>query len=153
MKRSRFPLLLLFLPGLLSAEVMLQNGVLIDRTLSTSGEETATGQALEKDPAGDDLVLFNNGNALHGSFAGLQDGVLWERADIDRPIRFARDNIRQIIMKHRPSLAMGPDTSFCELVSGDRIPGKILSLDDTTLSLDSAVLGKIDIPRSFSLGW
>lgn len=150
MKFSSLALFLVLLPGLSSSEVMLQNGVLIDRTLAGQKEEEGpSGSPLEKNPAGDDVLLLSEGNVLHGSYGGLMDGVIWERSDIERPIRFAFPNIRQIVRNHQPALKLGPDSSYLHLISGDRIPGKILSLDETTLSIQSEVLGKVEIPRSY----
>lgn len=149
MKFSSLALFLVLFPGLSSSEVMLQNGILIDRTLAGQKEGGPSGSPLKKNPVGDDVLLLSEGNVLHGSYGGLKDGVIWERSDIERPIRFAFPNVRQIVRKYQPALKLGPDSSFLHLISGDRIPGKILSLDETTLSIQSEVLGKVKIPRSY----
>lgn len=100
------------------------------------------------DPAGSDLIRFENGDIMHGEFAGMKDGLLWKRPDIEKPIRFLRtDTIRQIIFNGHEAAQLGDDISYITLISGDRIPGKITAMVDDELSLESPVVGSLTIPR------
>ncbi|MGJ8695303.1 MAG: hypothetical protein ACSHYF_03235 [Verrucomicrobiaceae bacterium] len=101
----------------------------------------------ESDPAGTDLLRFTNGDIMHGEFRGLNDGVIWNRPDIGQPIRFQLNNIRQVIFKGGQNLAATPDQAYVSLISGDQIPGKIISLDDKELLLDSPLTGQLRIAR------
>ena len=101
----------------------------------------------KSDPAGTDIMRFDNGDLIHGKFGGLDDRVLWKRPDIDRLLRVKRDGIRQIVFNSgRPGIHSSK-TSHVSLINGDQIPGKIKSLTDKHLILDSPVLGELKIPR------
>jgi hypothetical protein len=101
----------------------------------------------ESDPSGTDLLRFNNGDIMHGEFAGLKDGILWNRPDVDQPIRFDLKNLRQVVFDGGNNSPAQPKSPFVSLVNGDEIPGKIISLDDKALVIDSPLTGKISIPR------
>lgn len=147
MKPLLCSLLLSAIPCLSFSEVILRNGVLLDRSLDDQKGKPFGGQPLEIDPVGDEIVLFTNGDVMHGSFGGIEGGLLWERSDIDRPIRFGLPSVHQIVMARRPTLELTRDTSFVTLVSGDRIPGKIISLSKDELVMESPVLGELVIRR------
>lgn len=150
MKPAFYPILLASLPSLSFSEIVVKGGgILLDKSLSQN-EETSTKlkrEASKADPAGDDLILFDNGDVMHGIFGGIQDGLLWERNDIDRPIKFSIPAIRQVVFKGSSGVVMEKETSFITLVSGDRIPGEIVSLDDKSLVIKSSVVGDVTIPR------
>ena len=101
----------------------------------------------ESDPSGTDLLRFTNGDIMHGNFAGLKDGILWNRPDIDEPIRFELKNLRQVVFDGGNNSPAQPKSPFVSLVNGDEIPGKIISLDDKALVIDSPLTGQISIPR------
>ncbi|MDA7897379.1 hypothetical protein N9B01_03610, partial [Akkermansiaceae bacterium] len=148
MKPAFYPVLLASLPSLSFCEIVVKGGgILLDKNLSKH-EETSTGlEASKPDPAGDDLILFDNGDVMHGIFGGIQDGLLWERKDIDRPIKFSIPAIRQVVFKGSSGVVMEKETSFITLVSGDRIPGEIVSLDENSLVIKSSIVGDVTIPR------
>ena len=96
MRFAYLPLLLSAFPSSLFSEIVLrENGILVDNSL----EKKAAGSALESDPAGDDVLLFQNGDVMHGTFGGLKGGIIWERKDIERPIRFGLPSVRQVVRK------------------------------------------------------
>ncbi|MEZ7920103.1 MAG: hypothetical protein QMC24_07230 [Akkermansiaceae bacterium] len=101
----------------------------------------------ESDPSGTDLLRFTNGDIMHGNFAGLKDGILWNRPDIDEPIRFELKNLRQVVFDGGNNSPAQPKSPFVSLVNGDEIPGKIISLDEKALVIDSPLTGQISIPR------
>ena len=148
MKPPFYSILLAFLPSFSFCEIVVKgDGILLDTSLTKNEATPPTPQASKPDPAGDDLILFDNGDVMHGTFGGIQDGLLWERKDIDRPIKFSIPAIRQVVFKGSSGVVMEKETSFITLVSGDRIPGKIVSLDDKSLVVKSSVVGDLKIPR------
>ena len=148
MKPPFYLIVLAFLPSFSFCEIVVKGDGILQDTSLTKNEATPTKpQASKPDPAGDDLILFDNGDVMHGTFGGIQDGLLWERKDIDRPIKFSIPAIRQVVFKGSSGVVMEKETSFITLVSGDRIPGKIVSLDDKSLVVKSSVVGDLKIPR------
>ena len=148
MKPASYLVLLASFPSLSFCEIVVKgDGILLDKDLSKN-EKTSTGlEASKPDPAGDDLILFDNGDVMHGIFGGIQDGLLWERKDIDRPIKFSIPAIRQVVFKGSSGVVMEKETSFITLASGDRIPGEIVSLDENSLVIKSSIVGDVKIPR------
>ena len=144
------PLLLLaHLSLIASAEVVLRGkGLLLDHSLELNKKKSDALEQTAPDPAGDDLVLFNNGDLMHGTFGGLEEGLLWARKDIARPIKFAIPSIKQIVFQSSRRIKLSEKTSFITLTNGDRIPGKIVSLDDQNISLKGDTIGEITIPRN-----
>ena len=148
MKPPFYLIVLAFLPSFSFCEIVVKgDGILLDTSLTKNEATPTKPQASKPDPAGDDLILFDNGDVMHGTFGGIQDGLLWERKDIDRPIKFSIPAIRQVVFKGSSGVVMEKETSFITLVSGDRIPGKIVSLDDKSLVVKSSVVGDLKIPR------
>ncbi len=101
----------------------------------------------ESDPSGTDLLRFTNGDIMHGNFAGLKGGILWNRPDIDEPIRFELKHLRHVVFDGGNNSPAQPKSPFVSLVNGDEIPGKIISLDEKALVIDSPLTGQITIPR------
>ncbi len=150
MIRSRtFLILLVATPFISSAEVIVgEKGVLLDHILAANQEQKKAPEKAKPDPAGDDLVLFNNGDLMHGTFGGIDEGLLWERNDIKRPIKFGVPSVKQIVFNSTRRLKLDEKTSFVTLTSGDRIPGEITSLDDSSLFLKSPIIGDLTLPRN-----
>jgi len=133
-----------------SAEVVLRgNNILVDHQLEANQDNKEISQTLLPDPVGDDLILFNNGDLMHGEFAGIEEtGLIWKRNDIERNIKFSTPSIKQIIFESSRRLKFNERSSFITLVSGDRIPGQIISLDDKNLSIKSPITGELSLPRN-----
>ena len=112
-----------------------------------SEKKKSTLKIPKSDPAGTDIIRLENGDLIHGKFGGLKGGVLWERPDWDRPLRWKLDGIRQIVFNGGQPGIHTSKTSHVSLINGDQIPGKIKSLTDKHLVLDSPVLGELKIPR------
>ena len=148
MKPVFYSVFLASLSTLSFSEIVVRGGgILMDSSLSQSKIIAGQPKASKPDPVGDDLILFDNGDIMHGLFGGIENGLLWERKDQTRPIKFPITGIRQIVFQGSAGVVMEKETSFITLVSGDRIPGKIVSLDDKSLVVKSAVVGTVTIPR------
>ena len=82
MKPPFYLIVLAFLPSFSFCEIVVKGDGILQDTSLTKNEATPTKpQASKPDPAGDDLILFDNGDVMHGTFGGIQDGLLWERKD------------------------------------------------------------------------
>jgi len=149
MKSFLYPVLLAALPSLASAEIILRKGgLMVDSSLVQGSSEAKQLSARDPDPAGNDLILFENGDLMHGNFAGINEGLIWERNDIERPIKFGIPSIRQVVFKGASGVVLKKQTSFVTLVNGDSIPGEIVSLDDKFLTIKSSIVGDAKIPRA-----
>ena len=96
-----------------------------------------------------DLLRFTNGDQLHGSFQGLQQGpqVLWQRDDVTAQVHFTTSDLRHIVLRGgRPAKPL-ETLSHLTLINGDRIPGNITQLDSAAITLDTSYAGPLRIPR------
>lgn len=104
-----------------------------------------------REPGGPDpdLLRFVNGDALHGSFAGLKDDTIvhWTGSTIAKPMEIQATNLRRIAFnggRARKSLA---NPSYILLPNGDRIPGSIRRVDQEEVTIETAVAGPISVRR------
>ncbi len=96
-----------------------------------------------------DLLRFENGDQLHGSFQGIKEGLLavWQREDLAAPSEFKTDKVHKIILRGARPLAAAGSLGHVALVNGDRLPGKLLALDDETVTVGTTFAGVMKIPR------
>jgi len=116
------------------------------RSLLISLTATACVIAAEEAP---DLLRFRNGDQLHGKFLGMEAGpvMLWQRQDVSEPVRFELKNLRHAVLRGG-SPKQGVDTlSQIELTNGDRIPGTITNLNQSSITVETNYAGKLEIPR------
>ena len=114
---------------------------------SSSQKNSGTLKIPVSDPAGADILRYDNGDLIHGKFGGIDGGILWKRPDWDRPVRVQREGIRQVVFNGGQPGIHSSKTSHVALINGDQIPGEIKSLNEKHLILASPVLGEIEIPR------
>jgi hypothetical protein len=103
----------------------------------------------DKEPPRQDLLRFSNGDQLHGRFAGIGTGskISWERKDVSGAIELSSSEVRQVVLNGgRPKKSM-VSLSCVTLVDGDRIPGVLKSLDDTSVVLETSFAGIVTLPR------
>jgi hypothetical protein len=100
-------------------------------------------------PTRPDLLRFNNGDQLHGTFDGVRDGatVLWKRQDLAETAEFKTSQLRQIVLRGASAAKPLGSTSHAGLVNGDRIPGRITAIDPDTITLESPAIGTTHVPR------
>lgn len=135
--------------GFLPAEILIQrNGVFLDHAQIRNREVKGEVLAPKSDPVGDDLVLFRNGDLMHGTFGAIDGGLVWNRTDLERPIKFPLANVQQVVFKGAKQLPLSEKTSYVTLVNGDRVPGEIVSLNDQGLTLESPMLGTVTLSRT-----
>ncbi|YCM44445.1 hypothetical protein V2O64_00235 [Verrucomicrobiaceae bacterium 227] len=134
------------LPTITGAEILLQRQAGGIRTLQAR-EEAPSSAIPVSDPAGSDIVRFENGDIMHGEFGGIAEGLIWKRPDSEEPIRFQMKNVQQVIFKEAKPNKISNGTSYITLINGDRIPGEILAMNDKELTLNSSIIGDVTIPR------
>jgi len=98
----------------------------------------------------DDLLRFDNGDQLHGTYQGINDDsrIIWQREDIGEPVQFAFNQLRHIVLRNGQPQKAPESLSLVELVTGDRIPGTITSLDASFVRMNTAHSGPLEIPRN-----
>ncbi|GAA5483424.1 hypothetical protein [Haloferula sargassicola] len=96
-----------------------------------------------------DLLRLSDGS-LEGHFAGIDRGGMlhWSRDDAGRELEFRLDKVRHIALRGAQPSEITADLSHVSLVNGDRLPGRIASLDDRRLELATDFAGTLEIPRS-----
>ena len=96
-----------------------------------------------------DLLRFTNGDQLHGKFEGIKEGskTVWLRDDVAAPVEYKSGQIRQVVLRGGRPLKSLSSVSHVALVNGDRIPGRIVSMDARTVVVDTAFAGEMPIPR------
>lgn len=100
-------------------------------------------------PAGiEGLLGFTNGDQLHGQYLGFSEKRLrWLRDDLAEAPEFELENVRRVIFRNgRPESAL-KTSAHAATVNGDRIPGRIVSLDDNQVVLDTEFAGELQLPR------
>jgi hypothetical protein len=94
-----------------------------------------------------DILMFENGDALHGRLdsAAPGKGVVWNREDTGSPITFELENIAQVKMSGGGGQS-GGSSSF-RLTNDDVIRADMVSLDGTNLVVKTLQAGKLTINR------
>lgn len=96
-----------------------------------------------------DLLRFENGDQLHGSFQGIKDGSLavWERDDLSNPVEFNTSQVQKIILRGARPIKSTGSLSQVTLVNGDRLPGTLVGLDDESVTVATTFAGVLKVPR------
>lgn len=97
----------------------------------------------------EDLLRFDNGDIISGSFGGVEIGprILWKRDDIANPVAFDVSKLRQLVFNSgHPNKAV-TDPSNAVLVNGDLLPGRIIKLTAEALTLETEFAGILEVPR------
>lgn len=111
---------------------------------------TSAGLSFSKDAPAADLLRALNGDSLHGEFLGLKgQGLEFKASHALRANTLDITKIRRIALNGGRASKSLQSPSFVLLQGGDRIPGTILSLDDSELALETDFAGVLKIPREF----
>lgn len=96
-----------------------------------------------------DMLRFSSGDQLQGDFGGIskEGRVLWQRDDVEEPMRFHTDKIRQIVLHSGHRSFDRLDAAHVALVNGDRLPGRAIGFDGQTLQLETRVAGPLELDR------
>ncbi len=99
--------------------------------------------------SGGDLMRFTNGDQLHGSFMGMNDGpgLVWRRDDVGEPVEFKTTEVRHVVLNDgRARKGLG-SLAYVGLVNGDRVPGRITAIDGDSVKLETLWGGELRLPR------
>jgi len=97
-----------------------------------------------------DTLRFENGDQLSGRFTGFTvDGsILMESADLKQPAEFRTGSVRHLVLRGGEQQAAEESLSHLGLTNGDRIPGRIIDIDDTHITIESKFADTLRIPKS-----
>lgn len=105
--------------------------------------------ALLASEPGSDLLRFKNGDVIHGQFMGVSESsqLLWKSSEAPDNIAFETKNLRKVLFNKGRSQSRLKTKDLVELTNNDRLPGEVLSLDDTSLTFNSDFGGLLNLPR------
>jgi len=97
-----------------------------------------------------DTLSFLNKDQLHGTLLGIdpQTGLKWQSPEAHDPIVFKGDHISEIKLDSHKLHADSHAAERIGLTNGDEFPGNIITLDGTSLVLDTWYAGRLSIPRT-----
>jgi hypothetical protein len=119
-----------------------------------SKEISATSQPVQvtekkKDNRPDRLKLLN-GDSFTGKFQGINDGhVLWLHPSFAEPARVIARDVSSVRLEQREASTEKTENCSVSLVSGGKLNGVLLGLDEDGLTLDTWYGGKLKITREF----
>ncbi|MDP0489769.1 MAG: hypothetical protein Q7Q71_01815 [Verrucomicrobiota bacterium JB023] len=102
------------------------------------------------DPVADtDFLRFENGDTLHGTYLGIDEGPLlqWQSPEATDTIAFEVDQIRKLMLMEGQGRQPISSGGTVELVNGDVLPGSIISVGEDSVSLQTDYAGLLTIPR------
>ncbi|MBT3287788.1 MAG: hypothetical protein HN380_10620 [Victivallales bacterium] len=109
-----------------------------DRT--ETGEQ---GKAAEQRP---DRLEFLNGDALFGTLESLSpEELVWQHEDVKGSIRFAAENVMGVDLRTAAPLRAVAGQVTLGLTNGDTLRGKIVSMDASTMLLDTVYAGQLTL--------
>lgn len=99
--------------------------------------------------AGDDMLRFTNGDQLRGHFEGLKEGPLiqWRHEDLAGPAEFKTSRVHQIVLQGGRPQSPLQTLSYLEIVNRDRLPGRLVAMDDDAITIDTDYAGILRVPR------
>jgi len=100
-------------------------------------------------PEETDVMAFMNGDRLHGRLlsVGPHDAdVTWKHESVVKLIDFRLESVSEVKLAKRPSRTR-PHNAVVELTNDDLLTGDIVSIDNTTLALETWYAGTINIKR------
>jgi len=104
-------------------------------------------QEKDKSPSRD-LINFENDDLLHGNFLGFTTSgkIIWKNDFAENNIAFDKSEVRKIVINKGELTKPFSHTSFIKLKNKDIIPGKITSMKDGKLILNTDYSGELSIP-------
>jgi len=98
-----------------------------------------------------DSIIFRDGGNLYGKFNGLaQNGdILWSRDGAENTQQFPSKEISQITINGGRPREIAPSGSYIELVNGNSLPGKLISLSDSTFKFETSYSDTLEISKEY----
>jgi hypothetical protein len=100
---------------------------------------------------GNDILQFINRDKLHGTLISLDPatyGLRWRHANAEKAIDFSLANMTEARLGARKTADHKPDTAAILLSNDDLLRGKIVSMDNDKLVLDTWYAGKLAVKRT-----
>lgn len=99
--------------------------------------------------AADDILRFQNGDQLHGTFHGISDdgSICFQNSEMKSVADFGVKSLRQLVLRGGQPGRPADTLTHAGLINDDSIPGRIVAFDDKNLTLESDALGTLQIPR------
>jgi len=96
-----------------------------------------------------DLINFKNDDLLHGNFLGFTTSgkIIWKNDFAENNIAFEKSEVRKIVKNKGELTKPFSHNSFIKLKNQDTIPGKITSLKDGKLTVETDYSGELSIPQ------
>jgi len=97
-----------------------------------------------------DFINFGNNDTLHGKFMGFTTSgkIIWKNDSAEKNIAFTTQEVRKIVLNNGQKTKPFTHTSYVTLKNLDTIPGKIISLTEDQLTLETDFGGEITIPKN-----
>ncbi|MBT7166048.1 MAG: hypothetical protein HN904_24920 [Victivallales bacterium] len=93
-----------------------------------------------------DRLEFLNGDALSGTLESLSpEELVWQHGDVEGSVHFAAKNVMGVDLRTAPPLRAVADQVTLGLTNGDTLRGKIVSMDATTMLLDTVYAGRLTL--------
>jgi hypothetical protein len=97
-----------------------------------------------------DLLLFENGDQLHGEFHGIADGsdLLWKRQKSEEEkIQFNSTDICKVVLRGGKPERAESTHSYVGTSNGDRVSGTVQEVDEKRVIIQTEFAGLIEVPR------
>ncbi|MCK5851107.1 MAG: hypothetical protein KAH23_09350 [Kiritimatiellae bacterium] len=98
-----------------------------------------------------DVLQFMNRDKFHGTLLAADPGAYglrWKHESVKNPIDFTLTAISQIKFAKKQTIDLGKQDSTIQLTNDDILTGKIISLNNEQLILDTWYAGKINVKRT-----
>jgi hypothetical protein len=94
-----------------------------------------------------DTLKFKNGDILHGSLLSVNSkGISWSSREAAETIIFKKRSVTNILLGTQKSYSKTANTQIL-LTNGDMLAGKLIKLDDKSLSLGTEYAGELAIDK------
>lgn len=118
---------------------------------AAADSKTAPAEGKAAGAAGDDILMFQNGDRLRGSLiSGVPDGfgVKWRSADIEAPLAVSVRNLDKVRLARKAERSPKAVVALVRLSNDDSLSGEVVSLQGDTLILKTSYAGNVTIRRA-----
>jgi len=96
-----------------------------------------------------DLVLFANGDTLHGTLVSLKNGKLeWRSSRALGNMFFKIQSVKGLRLENKPRKTRIKNNAILYLTNNDTISARVDSINDETVEISTAYAGKVTLPRN-----
>lgn len=96
-----------------------------------------------------DLVTLKTGDVFSGEVIALSDGIITlQSPHSQKPLRVKNEKLKKLNFGEQSTGDLPKDSQVINLRNGDSMPGKIVALSDTHVTVQTWFAGQLEIPRS-----